>query len=58
MSKQTTLFYLRKQKRALKKRIGQSMRDGGSFKTTTNCKNLQKKLSCIVKAEKHIKRRG
>ena len=49
------LFHLREEKRDLKRRIGQSMRDGGSFDTTGKCKKLQRQLSQVVKKEKNNK---
>lgn len=51
------LFHLREEKRDLKRRIGQSMRDGGSFGTTGKCKKLQRQLSQVVKKEKSKKRK-
>lgn len=51
------LYYLRKKKRDLKKRIGQSMSDTGTHNVTGNCKDLQRELSLVNKQEKKKKQK-
>ena len=51
------LFCIRKKKRDLKARIGQSMSDRGPHGTTGNCKGLQQELAQVVKTEKKKKQK-